>query len=300
MGTNPVVLEKALRAEYMRQQIAFQQASGAAADLMNLAMPVPSTHKSEKYGWLAQQAGVREWVGEKRYSELKDYSYEILNRDFELSIAIDRNDIDDDTIGAHMLQVKDLVDKMRRYPRTMISDLILNGTTGLAYDGSAFFADRTSPNDNLLAGTGVTLALLDADLTSVEQAMAKFTGPDGEVLNLAPNVIVCPVALKNKFLRLVNSKADPTATAGTDTFNPYAGNYIVIADARLDGTDTGDWYAFCTTGVLKPFVLQTRKPPEPVFDDTKVKQNRMYYFGSEMRANAGYGFYQFAIKVVNT
>lgn len=276
---------------------AMEKQSGANPTLIQLATQIPSTAASESYAWLGSVPSVREWVGEKRAKQLKDYSYTLRNKDYEVSIEIDRNDLDDDQISAHNIRIADLVGRMRAQPIKMISDLVKNGTTGEAFDGSAFFANR-SVNDNLLAGTGTTLAQLEADIDSTMQAMAAFKDDAGEALNIVPNVIVCPPALLNKFKKLVNSQASPTATAGVNTYNPYAGEFVVISDARL--TDSNDWYAFCTTLPLKPFVFQTRKAAEPVFDDTLVKRTRMYYYSAEMRGNAGYGFPQLAAKVVNS
>jgi phage major head subunit gpT-like protein len=178
-------------------------------------------------------------------------------------------------------------------------ELLTGGTSNLAYDGVAFFSDVSGVRtiDNLGAGTGVTLAQLEADLADAETAMAKFTDDQGETLNIVPNLIVCPVALKNKLSRLVYSMDDPTATA-SGTFNPYSGRYTVIADARLDATDTGDWYLLATNEVMKPFIMQMREDASPRMEKVPLQENWIYY--AKYRGNAGYGLPHLAYKVVNT
>jgi len=42
-----------------------------------------------------------------------------------------------------------------------------------------------------------------------------------------------------------------------------------------------------------------RDSPELVLDDTMVKRNRKLVYSGEMRGNAGYGFFQMGVKVVN-
>lgn len=294
---NPTVLEKALRAEFNRQTSQLMNQSGANQDLASLFLPLDSKSSYEKYGWLGSVPQVRQWIGEKRAAKLKDYDFTIRNIPWEVTIEVDRRDFENDETGSHKVRVQDLATRMRKHPSKLASDLIINGTTNLAYDGTAFFANR-SVNDNLLAGTGVTLALLDADLDTVQQTMMAFVDEAGEKQNIKPTVIVCPPALENKFLRLVMSKGDPTVSGGLDVFNPYSGKYTIISDARL--SDTTDWYAFASNGLLKPFILQNRKNVEPVMDDSMVKRTRMYQFSGEWDGNGGYGLPSLAVKVVNS
>jgi hypothetical protein len=47
---------------------------------------------------------------------------------------------------------------MGSVPIKFLSNLVINGTTGLAYDSSAYFSNRAT-NDNLLAGTGTSEAI---------------------------------------------------------------------------------------------------------------------------------------------
>jgi phage major head subunit gpT-like protein len=176
-------------------------------------------------------------------------------------------------------------------------NLLINGDSATAYDGSAFFANR-SVNDNLLAGNGTTLANLDTDLNAALVAMAKFKDDQGEPLNIRGNLIVCPVALENTFRRLVESRADPTATGGVDTLNPYAGRLQVISDPRLDADDVNDWYLLATNEIVKPLVYSKRQEGQTRME--KKNLTKTWVWSADYRGNGGYGLPVLATKTVNT
>ena len=188
-----------------------------------------------------------------------------------------------------------LAQGLRKWKGEMIANLIINGTTNLAYDGSAFFANRASPNDNLLAGTGTTLAQFKADLYAARAAMMKFQSDSGKVMGLMMDTIVVPPELEGLALEAVTST---TGVAGANIANPinrWIKNVIVLPNA----TDANDWYGFASGFPLKPFVFQDRSPVELVLDDTQVKRNRKLVYSAEMRGNAGNAFFQMGIKTVN-
>ncbi len=45
-----------------------------------ITMVVPSTSKSNTYGWLGAMASVREWLGDRVVNSLKEHSYTIENK----------------------------------------------------------------------------------------------------------------------------------------------------------------------------------------------------------------------------
>jgi phage major head subunit gpT-like protein len=297
MVVDTVALEKGLRVEYNKAQEAMLKEAGAAKAVAALATIVPSGAASEKYGWLGDVPLVKEWLGPKTAGGLKDYDYSIKNKDFYTAIEIDRNEIEDDQIKIIVPRIGMLVLAVANYKFELIEDLIINGVTGLSYDGSAFFADRAAPNDNLLAGTGTTVAQIKADIYSARAAMMQFQSDVGRVLGFAMDTIVVPPALEGAMLEAVMSTTAPDASA-SGVFNPIKG-WIkqVIVMPRL--SDADDWYGFCTNFPLRPFVFQNRKDPTPVLDDSEVKKTRKYIYSAEMRGNAGYGFFQMGVKVVN-
>ena len=66
-----------------------------------VATTVPSSAKSEKYGWLGKLPRIREWIGDRLVQNLSEHDYEIKNKPFELTIGVDRDDIEDDNLGIY-------------------------------------------------------------------------------------------------------------------------------------------------------------------------------------------------------
>lgn len=288
-----IALEKGLRIEYAKAYDAML--ASPEYDLIKaVAMIVKSTSDQEKYGWLGDIPAVREWLGDKHAGDLAEYDYTIKNKNWETSIGVDKNDVDDDKYDMIMGRVREMPLALLFHRWEMIEDLLVNGTTGLSYDGSAFFADRTAPNDNLLAGTGGdTVAHVQADILTAYAAMYNFTSDTGRHLRLKMDAIACPVEIYGLVMEAV------TEVQGATSKNVAA--TLIKTVIPIPGlSDTTDWYGLCTNRQLKPLILQTREEPKPVLDEAQVKRNRKYIFSADGRSNAGYGFHQMAVKVVNS
>jgi phage major head subunit gpT-like protein len=289
---NTSVLKKAIDARFHTQYAEMMKQPYLMA-LMSLFMTTPSTSASEDYAWLGDVPGVKEWIGDKSLKGLKDYEYTIKNKDWYTGFAIDRNEMEDEKIQAIMPRVDMVAQTVAMWPPELIIELIKNGDSNLAYDGSAFFANRTAPNDNLLTGTGITLAQVKADINSARKAMMKFTSDQGRVMGLKMDTIVCPPDLEQVMLEAVK------ATGNETTYNPVS-SWIKEVIVVPELTDANDWYGVASGFPLKPFIFQDRKGVGTVIDDTQVKRNRKIDYSAEMRGNAGYGFFQMAVKTVNT
>lgn len=296
----PSVAHKIFNVEMARAMRDLQAARQIAPGIMNVAMENPSTGSAEDYPWIGAMPIVKEWLGEVTAEELQDYDYIIKNRDWVASVMINQNHIDDDQTGVLSTLSQQLAQRILRHPEKLLVDAIINGDSNTAYDGVAFFSNASGNRtiDNLLSGNGTTLANLETDLAAAMTAMAKFTDDKGEVLNIQGNVIVCPVALEPDFRRLTQSVADPTATAGTNTYNPYNGRYTVISHPALDADDANDWYLFATNEPVKPFIYQLRQSANT--DMEKKAGTKQWIFSADYRGAIGYGLPHLAVKTTNT
>ena len=297
MSFNPIVIEKGLYPGFTRSMMEYNKARAINPGIMAAAMEIKSNGAYEKLGWLGALPSVKQWVGELNAKEFNSYDYTIKNLDWATGVPINENDLDDDQTGALSMFSAALAQRIMVHPEKMMFDLLINGDSALAYDGSAFFADRTAPNDNLLGGTGVTLSALKTDLISALVAMAKFADDQGEKLNARGNMIVCPVALQFNFESLVYSPADPTASGGVDTYNPFANKFTVIGDPRLDADDANDWYLLSSREIVKPLIYQKRQEGRPRLE--KTPHTKTWVYSADYRGNGGYGIPTLAVKTVN-
>jgi len=121
----------------------------------DVAMVVPSTSREEHYGWVGQVAQMREWLGDRVVTDLSLHGYKIKNRDFEQTIAVPRNDIQDDKYGLLSPFVTDMGRAAAELPDQLIFGLMANGFAALCYDGQNFF-DTDHPVGFGAAATSVS------------------------------------------------------------------------------------------------------------------------------------------------
>ena len=295
------LLQAGIRAEYDK---AYRDISNVALDYYStLRTYIASTRNQETYAWLGDLPAFREWVGERHIPTPKDWGYTLINKDYESTFSVDRNEVEDDQIESIMVRARDLAIKARNVPSKLISSLVQNGTTNLAYDGVAFFSDATGVRkiDNLLAGTGVTLAQVESDLANARQSMLTYLDDNGEPLGVIGDTVICPPAMEMTFRKLIQSTT-AAGQANANVINPFSAMVKgLVVDYRL--TDSNDWYLVSSNGALKPFIYQGRKDPQFVAldkpDDDNVFMKKKIFYGVDLRGAAGYTFPQLACKVVN-
>lgn len=295
MVFNTQILKRGIDARFQEQQTAML-ARPHLANMARLYTEVPSNGAYNDYSWLGDVPGVRKWIGDKALSGLKDFNYQIQNEDWYDGFSIDRNELEDEQISAINPRIDMLAMSVANWPHELVIELIEDGTTGLAYDGAAFFSNR-STNDNLLSGTGTTLAQIKADIQTARATMMRFTSDTGRIMGLMMDTILCPPELQSTFLEAVNAPTIQDASQNL-TFNAVS-QYGLSVIPMPELADTADWYGFATSAPLRPFFFQRRSDIRTVLDDTQVARNRKLEYSAELRGNAGYGFYQMAVKVVN-
>lgn len=287
---------------------AFQQGLKAEVDsrLMALAMPVNSVGRAENYGWLENIGSLKEVIDEVTIEAVEKSNYSLTNKTFAKAIQVRRDDLDDDQVGGAMTQANNVAVRGRLFPQKLIMDAIIAGAAagGECYDGQYFFdtdhaTGASGTQSNKLAGTGVTVAQIEADLIAAKAAMLNFKDAAGEPIYESDFqqklIVVCPPAILHKFQQLANSAYI------SQTDNILKGTFEPVASPRL--TDANDWYLFDVGNVLKPLVLQNRAPLEL----ERLQQNsemsvlkEKFVWKARWRGAVGYGFWQMAVKTTNT
>lgn len=130
-----------------------------------IATRVPSTGAKNDYKWLGAMPKLREWIGERFVQSLEAFNYEVANKDFESTVSVDRNDIEDDQLGVYRPLIQALAQSARMHPEELIFDLLAAGLTSLCFDGKAFFATDHPVGDgtdsNYDSGSAAAWYLLD-------------------------------------------------------------------------------------------------------------------------------------------
>lgn len=125
---------------------------GAKSYWNSVAMKVPSTTEKETYAWLAQLPGVREWIGDRHIKALSTKGFEIENKDFESTVAVPRNKIEDDLYGIFTPMVEELGRVAAVHPDELVFGLLGKGFTEKCHDGQYFF-DTDHPVGSEAAGS---------------------------------------------------------------------------------------------------------------------------------------------------
>lgn len=287
-----------LSAIFVNLKTTFNNSFEAAPSQWNkIAMLVPSTGKSNDYHWLSNFPRMQKWIDEKSVKSLSAFKYSIVNDDWEATVEVDRNDIEDDNLGIYAPQAQMAGYSAKQLPDEIVFDLVSAGFSSLCYDGQYFF-DTDHPvkgasvsNKGTKALSVATSAAAQASYGAARTAMKKFKDEEGRPLNINPNILLVGPALEDtaRALLTVDRLEDGKP-------NPYKGTAELVVDARIT-SDTA-WYLLDTSKPVKPFIYQERKKPvfveqtDPHVED--VFNRKKFKFGAEARAAGGYGFWQLA------
>lgn len=287
----------------------FNNAFGTAeSNWEKYAMKVVSTTKQNDYAWLSKFPRMRKWIGDKVVKALEGFKYTIVNDDYEATVEVDRNDIEDDNLGIYGPQAMAAGESSKQLPDEIMSEVVNLSFVTACFDGQYFF-DVDHPVRNADGSMGSvsnkgtnalrcdTLKAAQDSLGAAATAMMMFKDDEGRPLAVKPNVLMVPPSLE--------SVADVLMTADRledGKPNPYKGKYEVVVNLRL--TSSTAWFLLDTKKPIKPFIYQVRK--EPVFvsqtdlNAPDVFNKKQFKFGAEARAAGGYGFWQLAFGSTGT
>lgn len=144
-----------LSALFVAFQAAFNSGLGQApSNYLKIATVVPSTTKSNEYGWLGKFPKMRKWVGDRVVNGMMTHGYSIKNEPFELTVGVGRDDIEDDNIGIYTPMMTELGQAAGENPDELVFGLLADGHQTLCYDGQNFF-DTDHP---VIGEDGITVA----------------------------------------------------------------------------------------------------------------------------------------------
>lgn len=139
--------------------------TGVTPQWSKVATEVSSSRSGNTYGWAKGWPKLREWIGDRVIHRLLKQGYAIINRDFEGTVAVDRNDIDDDELGIYGPMSEQLGQAATEWPDELVYSLLPAGFTSPCYDGQNFFDTEHPVGDelvsNMQAGAGEPWYLLD-------------------------------------------------------------------------------------------------------------------------------------------
>ncbi|EKF9581194.1 Mu-like prophage major head subunit gpT family protein [Vibrio cholerae] len=142
-----------IEALFASMNASFVRGVDAAKPQWNMvATEVPSSGASNLYGWLKDLPEIKEWVGNRQLADIGKHGYQVLNKTFESSVSVKREDVEDDQIGQYSIIAQRFGDQSAMFPDKLAYSLLAAGFTTLCYDGQNFF-DTDHPLDTTPATT---------------------------------------------------------------------------------------------------------------------------------------------------
>lgn len=265
----------------------------------SICTDVTSTGADEKYGWLGSIPGVREWLGDRQFKELRAADYTLANKKWEDSLLIPKDNIADDRMGFYDMVLPDLGRRAAQHPDKLVFDLIKVGKSTACFDGQYFFDtdhswgdSGTQDNDLTYAAATGTVPTVDEFRLAVEASIAAIQGfkdDSGEpfmqptIGGLSDLMVIVPLALRataKKAFEFPNVQLTSSANRVVDDVR------VVVSPFLTDATEI---YTLYLGSMLKPFVFQMRQGfSNPVLkgkDDVETKDLK---FMVDARYNVGY------------
>jgi len=271
-----------------------------------VSMLFNSNQESETYKWLGMSPAMREWTGGRQAKGFKDEGITIVNKTYEATLEVLVDEIRRDKTGQVMLRVAELARRANAHWASLLTTLIVAGTSGVCYDGQYFFDTDHSEGDsgtqdNDLTGaaatsTQPTAAEAEAALMACVTAILKFKDNQGEPMNEGASnfsIMIPPVYL-SPFAAVLNNEF---IAAGQSNIvkNIQGFNFTLAVNARLSAVDR--FYVFRSDGDTKALIRQEEEPisVSAVAEGSELEFNEnKHHYGVKAIRNVGYGFWQHA------
>lgn len=139
---------------------------------------VPTDSADVEHAWLGVLPQPREFVSGRNFRAIQDFTYNVKNKEYELSFIIDQNSIEDDKTGDINRRISDCAEVWAAYKDYQYAQLLENGdATGYVdFTGATFFhATHTA-----IGASGTWDSVLGQDITTTTaptEAEARITLP---------------------------------------------------------------------------------------------------------------------------
>lgn len=235
-----------------------------------------SNGADEAYAMLGQAPGMREWLGDRVYHQMRAAKFTLENKHYESSLSILRNDIDDDRLGWLNTSMRMLAEEAAYHPDELLfTNMKANGE---CWDGQNFF-----DTDHVWGSSGTQSNILSfnaADPTAVtpleinkafHQAMVRmmsFKKDNGKRwlrprqnalsnLRIAAPLSLYEAAYKAFNTRIVEKIGSTEESDAVTISRPAVDNIADLGTA--DGGSDASMYVYYTGGMIKPYLFQMRK-----------------------------------------
>ena len=242
---------------------------------------IPSGASAEKYPMTIVTGGMREWIGERIINRLSAEFMTVLNKDFERTEGVSRNDIEDDHIGFFSVLIENMgIDGGNLWGR-LATEALLDKSAKWA-DGSAFY----SASRKLGKATYNNVVNEALSVTTYETARGLMMGYNDTTnkipLGLIPDLLVVGPTLEKTAKKILSVSLVVEDGAAVD--NVHKDECEVQVNPYISGSQ---WFLMCTKRGIKPVSVQKRKEGAlqrwDQDHDTCVKDKNENHYGLHYR-----------------
>ena len=261
---------------------------------------ITSSTASTVYPYLEQFGRMREWIGDRQKRNIASGKIEVFNRDFEDTVVVPRNDIEDDQYALYGTLIQMLGQNAAQLWGDLAVEALLGGDEKKWADELPFFnAGRKYGEDSVINNLG-TAALSAESYAEARCAMLSYRGHDGKALRVHPSLLIVGPSNEgraNDILKASSRLVASTVANGENTEiisgsiqNTWAGTARILIEPDLGS----EWFLADTTGPLKPVVVQKRKEVKLTRMDHETDDNvfmaKEYIYGTDARGEAFLSF----------
>lgn len=273
-----------------------------------LSMLFQSDQESETYKWLGMSPVMKEWIGGRNAKGFRENGITITNIEFEATMEVLTKELRRDKTGQILIRIMELADRTNAHWAKLLTTLIINGETALAYDGAEFFATDHSEGDSGSQSNDITYdsssttiptaAEMELAILKNIEAILGFKDDQAEPINEGANsfLVMVPVPFMSATLSaLKNDMIVDSNGSRTNTIRSSGFNISLTINPRL--TWTTKFAVFRADGNTKPFIRQEEEPVQisAIAEDSELEFNEeKHHYGVKATRNVGYGFWQHA------
>lgn len=256
----------------------------------DIAICFTGSGSATQHSWLNQLKGIHEWVGTRAINAVNLGKLTVVNRDFENTVTVSRNEIEDDQYGVYAPLIGMMgADAENLWKKLAIEALLGNGEWA---DGNKFFCSgrKLNPARTETITNAVTTALTKAALETAIAAMRAWKLHGGEPGEVRPDVLLVGPSLEAAAKRIC--EADLVSEGGATVSNVSPAKAVKVRVSQtLVGAHANEWYLLGDKNGVKAVGIQKRKLPELTRldgdKDPEVFMSNNYLYGVHAR---GEGF----------
>lgn len=260
---------------------------------------VPSTRRDEQYAKLGGMPGVREWIGDRQFHQLRAADFVLKNKLWENSLGIEREDLEDDVTNLYGPVLAEMGSEAAHHPDELLLEVLVAGETEASFDGQNFFdtdhewGDSGQQSNDLTYNAATTAVITEDEFRAAyhaaRAAMLNFKRDNGKpyirpkVRPLQKLMLLVPTTLEETANKAINKLLVESGETNIVLDKP---TIVTLPDSYL--SSSVKFYLLNLGTMLKPFVFQARRPLSRQMKGLNDKEFRDVKFMTDARYNVGY------------